>query len=100
MRQIDRREALVGIAAVLIAPASLLACGKKQLACTDTSGLSADETAMRTTLSYVDQTPDPSKACSGCQLYKPAGEGQCGGCGVIKGPVNPDGTCKSWVKKA
>lgn len=100
MRQVDRREALVGIAAVLIAPASLLACGKKQLTCTDTSGLSADETATRTTLGYVDQTPDPSKACSACQLYKAAAEGQCGGCGVIKGPVHPDGTCKSWVKKA
>lgn len=100
MSQIDRREALIGFAAALIAPASLLACGKKALVCTDTAGLSADESTARTTLGYVDQSTDPAKPCSGCQLYKAAGEGQCGGCGILKGPINPAGTCKSWVKKA
>jgi hypothetical protein len=100
MKPIARRESLLGLATVLIAPAALLACGKKPLACTDTSALSPEELSMRGTLAYADASHDPTKLCSGCQLYKPAGENQCGACQLIKGPINPNGTCKSWVKKA
>lgn len=99
MKRIDRRESLVGLATVLIAPAALLGC-KKSLNCTDTSALKPDEVAMRNTLAYTDASPDPAKLCSGCQLFKPAGENECGGCQLIKGPINPGGYCKSWVKKA
>lgn len=100
MNQIDRRRAIACIGATLLAPSALLAGCKKTLVCTDTTGLSADEIAARTALAYVDVSPDPAKPCSTCALYKPAGEGQCGGCQIIKGPIAPAGTCKSWVKKA
>ena len=99
MESLNRRRALMTMGVTLLAPAALLRC-KKPLVCTDTSGLTAEEAAVRTTLAYVDKSPDPSKPCSGCALYKPAGEGQCGGCQVMKGPIHPEGTCKSWVKKA
>jgi hypothetical protein len=87
------------LATVLIAPAAMLAC-KKPLTCTDTSALSPEELTLRGTLAYSDTTNDPTKLCSGCQLFKPAGENQCGACQLVKGPINPNGSCKSWVKKA
>lgn len=100
MKRIDRREAFVGMATVLIAPSALLGCGKKALSCTDTAGLSADEVNARTVLGYVDASGNPAKPCSTCQLYKPSAPDQCGGCQIMKGPVNPAGSCKSWAKKA
>ena len=100
MKRIARRESLVGLAGVLLAPAALSACGKKPLECTDTSALKPDELNMRATLAYTDTTTDPAKRCSDCQLYKPAAENQCGACQLVKGPINPNGSCKSWVKKA
>ena len=95
--KLSRREAMRGLA-ILAAGSALIAC-KKDLSCVDTTGLSPEETATRTTLEYVDKTPNAAKACDGCQLYKPAAPGACGGCTVVKGPINPKGTCKSWVQK-
>jgi hypothetical protein len=99
MQRLDRRTSLAGLAAVIIAPAALLACGKKPLSCMDTSALKPDELAMRGTLEYTDQSPDPLKRCDNCQFYKPAAENQCGACQLLKGPIHPKGMCKSWVKK-
>ena len=100
MKRTDRRESLVTIAAVLVSPGVLFGCGKQAPTCVNTSALTADELTLRTTtLAYVDTT-DLQKLCSGCQLFKPAGENQCGTCVLIKGPINPGGSCKSWVKKA
>jgi hypothetical protein len=100
---ISRREAgrrFFLTSATLLAPAWLLACGKKELACVETTGLTADEIAVRTTtLAYVDKSPDPNKTCVKCQLYKPAAEGSCGACTVLKGPINPAGSCKSFAPK-
>lgn len=99
MQRLDRRTSLLGFAAAVIAPATLLACGKKPLACTDTSALKPDEIAMRNTLAYEDISKDPQKRCDNCQFFQPAGENQCGGCQLLKGPINPAGLCKSWVQK-
>jgi hypothetical protein len=100
MQRIDRRESLVTIAAAIIAPGALLGCGKKPLTCMDTSGLTPDELTMRvSTLGYTDTTLDPQKVCASCRFFKPAGENQCGGCQLVKGPINPGGSCKSWIKK-
>lgn len=93
------RAALLGGAA---AGAGLLAaCGKGggALQCTDTAGLKPEDLGTRNSLNYVDASPDPTKLCSGCQLYVAAAEGACGGCTVVKGPINPNGYCISWAKK-
>ncbi len=93
-----RRAALFG--AVAVTPSLLsLGCGKKELACTDTAGLDPADLALRNQLGYVDHSTEAGKNCSGCILYKPAGEGQCGGCTAVKGPINPQGYCKSWAQK-
>ena len=71
------------------------------LNCEDASALSDADKAMRTTLKYVDKSTDPAKICSGCNFFqKPSQENACGGCTLVKGPINPGGLCSSWVQKA
>jgi len=69
--------------------------------CTDLSGLTEQEVTMRTTTyKYVDQTPDPEKACHLCALFVPAAEGAaCASCNLVKGPIDPNGTCISFAPK-
>jgi len=84
--------------AILALPV-LSGCGKKELVCSDTAGLSMDDTNARRTLGYTDRATDPQKACEKCQLYKPAAPDTCGGCGVVKGPIHPAGTCNAFAAK-
>lgn len=103
--KVDRREFLKNAAmlgAVATGASLLAACGKGggALVCTDVAGLSAADAATRTSLNYVDASADPAKVCSGCVLYQPGQPNACGGCQVVKGPINPGGSCTSWAKKA
>lgn len=69
--------------------------------CTDTSGLTEAEMTTRTSLQYVDETPNPDQRCDNCQLYVVPEEGaDCGACQIIKGPIDPAGYCISWAAKA
>jgi hypothetical protein len=102
--RMSRREAarqfFLMSAAIAVPGWLATACSKKELSCEDVSGLSADDKATRTTNAYVDKAPDAVKTCAKCQLYKPGPEGQCAGCQLVKGPINPNGYCKSFVAKA
>jgi hypothetical protein len=99
--KIERREALRRLA-VLSTAALLpgwLACSKKE-SCLDVTGLSPEEVQNRNeTAKYVEQTMDATKRCSGCTQYIVAAPDKCGGCKVVKGPINPDGNCKLFVAK-
>jgi hypothetical protein len=65
--------------------------------CTDLSGLSDQEKQTRTQFQYVGETPNPDKHCANCALYqKPEGDSKCGGCTLVKGPINPNGYCTAW----
>jgi hypothetical protein len=79
------------------------ACGKEKrpaLSCNDTSGISAADAQLRTTLAYVDSSTEPGKSCTQCQQYNPAPSADvCGTCKILKGPVSPRGYCKSFVAK-
>lgn len=81
------------------ASSSLLAACTKTLSCEDTAGLDDAAKQMRTALKYMDKG-DPAKPCSTCNFYQAAAPDQCGGCTLIKGKINPAGSCTSWVKKA
>ena len=96
-----RRDALRTVSLTVLAAGAwgTLGCGKKELTCTDTSGLSADEVSARTTLAYVDKTPEAAKMCSNCAQFVPGAPDQCGSCKVLKGPVAPAGYCKVWAAK-
>lgn len=99
---LTRREALRGGLSIAAGAAGLmvLGCDKKELSCTDTAGLSAQELQTRSSLGYVDVTPDPAKPCETCQFYVAAAPDKCGGCSVVKGPIHPRGYCKSWAPKS
>jgi hypothetical protein len=97
-REVLQRSASLGVLASLGATA----CGKEQraLSCTDTSALSPIDAQVRATLAYVDLSTEPGKTCSACQQYIPAPSPDvCGTCKVVKGPINPNGNCKSFVAK-
>jgi hypothetical protein len=102
--KVDRRAFLrsaVTLGAAAGAASLLAACGKGggALVCTDVAGLAPAEAATRTSLQYVEASADPTKLCSGCVLYVAGQPNACGGCQVVKGPINPGGYCASWAKK-
>jgi hypothetical protein len=99
---INRREAIRRLALLSGAAVSsrlLLAC-KSKPNCEDVSGLSPDEvTARNVAAGYAAQSPDAAKRCSGCVHYVAAAPNACGGCKVVKGPIDPDGTCRLWTAR-
>jgi hypothetical protein len=68
--------------------------------CNDVSGLTEADIKQRETVMYVAVSTDPEKNCANCRFMQigtqPNG---CSGCQLFKGPVNPEGYCKSWFKK-
>ncbi|MEL6548141.1 MAG: high-potential iron-sulfur protein, partial [Myxococcota bacterium] len=66
-----------------------------------TEGIDDASKTMRTTLKYVEKSPEEGKVCSGCAQYKaPEGGAACGGCNLFTGPVNANGYCISYAPKA
>jgi hypothetical protein len=104
-RGISRRSFMARglmLGAVAGATGAILAgCGGgSDLTCTDTSGLTPQELATRQSLEYSDHSPFPDKRCSACRFYQPSAEqSQCGRCQLVKGPIHPDGYCKSYVAR-
>lgn len=88
----------VGMGATAVSLIPLGGC-KKELVCTDTSGLTPEELTARTSLRYMDRSASNEKQCSGCQLFQPKGADECGGCVLVKGPIHPMGYCTAWAKK-
>lgn len=52
---------------------------------------------MRKTLQYKDKAGDAAKACEKCAQYEKGKFGDCGGCKLFAGPVQPAGTCLSFA---
>lgn len=98
----SRRMALGRMAALpLVAalPAGLAACNRGPK-CDDTTGLSPEDVKVRAEVAaYVEKSPDITKYCSSCVQFNPGGSDACGTCKVVKGPINPEGTCKLHVPK-
>jgi hypothetical protein len=69
--------------------------------CEDVTGLSDEERAARSALAYADGATKPDKACRSCQQWvAPHGDGACGGCKLLKGPIHPEGTCKAFAARS
>ena len=69
--------------------------------CTYVSALSDADKATRSGLQYVDKATDPAKPCDKCALYTLPADGKtCGGCSVVKGPINQKGGCTAFAPKA
>jgi hypothetical protein len=104
--KLSRRDALQRGAAIgVISAFGAIGCGKEKraaLSCTDTGGLAPDALALRTSpaVAYVDRATEPGKSCAQCQQFVPAPSADvCGTCKVLKGPINPNGSCKLFVVK-
>jgi hypothetical protein len=100
--RLSRRALLQHSAAMGAFAAYGAACSKQKAAstCTDTSGLSAADLMLRSTLAYADFAVDSAKICSCCQQFVPNPAGNaCGTCKVVKGPISPRGGCKSFLAK-
>jgi hypothetical protein len=98
---LSRRDLLRGGALGIGALAGLSACSKhKAISCAAVDGLSVEEILPRNKLLYSDVAADPAKTCSTCQQFvPPPSEDRCGSCKIMKGPVHPGGSCKSYVAK-
>jgi hypothetical protein len=96
------RRRLIVLGAAGLSALALGGCKKgAPSSCSDVSGLTPDEQNVRTMLAYTDRSPEAGNTCAVCQHYvAPASVDQCGSCKILKGPVHPDGYCKSFVKKA
>ncbi len=106
MARVGRREALAilgrAAGAVALGGAGIATAGCKSAAafsCTDGKGLSAEDTAARAAMEYVDQARDPAKPCARCVQWVAAASDGCGGCKVLKGPIHPNGGCKLFAAR-
>jgi hypothetical protein len=104
MDKISRRDVLARGGAFGVAVLGGSACGKPRriaLSCGDTSGLSDADLQVRTALQYQDESQDPARKCDLCLQFLPPPEGAraCGACKVVKGPIDPHGSCKSFASK-
>ena len=98
-RDLIQQSAALGVLAIV----GVGGCGKHEpagLSCTDTSSLSAADLGARTALAYADISLEPGKECDLCQQFLPAATpNACGTCKVVKGPINPKGSCKAFAAK-
>jgi hypothetical protein len=95
-------RALVSLT-VIGAGLSATGCGGEEgppLAACGTTGTTPEQKQMRAQLGYKPNATSPIETCVRCQLYQtPATAGACGGCQLNLGPVNPTGTCNSFVAR-
>lgn len=68
--------------------------------CNDLSSVSEADLKQREAVQYVTVSTDTEKRCSNCRFMQVGTQANgCNGCQLFKGPVNPEGNCKSWFKK-
>jgi hypothetical protein len=68
--------------------------------CNNLSKLTPDERAVRTTFNYEPLAKDPTKLCATCNFWVPDPHGGlCGTCTLVKGPIHPKASCRSWAER-
>lgn len=103
----SRREALKhGSLLGIVALVGAAGCRQEQASgppsCTDTTGLTPAELTVRTALAYTDTSADAGRICTRCAQFVPSqnAPNACGSCKVLKGPISPLGSCRSFLAKA
>lgn len=93
---LQRRTLLVRGALLGLLP--LAACKKGAVTCLPVT-LDPVDSRQRAALKYVEKAETSDKECQSCQQYiEPAG-GSCGACKLLKGPINPLGSCVAYTTK-
>jgi hypothetical protein len=85
-----------GVVVTLVA----LGCHRRAATCDDSAGLTPADRATRSRLGYVGQGSDPARRCDLCQQWEAAGASGCGGCRLLRGPIQPGGTCRMFAPRA
>lgn len=99
--RLSRRQWLCHTAQLSMAGAVALVagCGKRAaLVCTDPDRSSDSENSLRASLHYTEASTIEAEVCSGCGFYRTVEDNPCGGCDLLKVPVNPHGRCDSWSR--
>lgn len=65
--------------------------------CQDKVAIEPEKLQIRTVLQYMEKSNNPAKQCSSCAQYIAAQYGNCGGCKLLAGAVNPAGLCLSYA---
>lgn len=97
---LSRREALRTMGLLVLTGAG---CKRAPLpfSCLEPAGLSAEAAQVRSSLAYVDASPEAGKDCYRCQQFIASPEeGRCGACKLLQGPVHPQGYCKAFAARA
>ncbi len=71
-------------------------CKNRSFVCTNASSLSPSDEEARRAVAYVEPAADLSRSCDACQQWT-SGDGECGGCKLLRGPIHPKATCKLFA---
>jgi len=98
---ISRRKLLddgvrISLAGLLVGATGAAAAADK--VCADPESLDSGAKSMRSSLNYVDVSPEPGKSCSLCAFFE-ASDDSCGMCQLLHGPVNSKGHCEGFGAK-
>jgi hypothetical protein len=91
------RRDVVQRAAGVVATLALLPLAARPAKSAATCADPASE-SLRESLHYAEAAPNPAQSCSACGFFS-AGDGGCGSCTIMSGPVNSKGHCDSWSAK-
>lgn len=101
---VGRRQALqlFGAAATgfVFLSATRAAAETAELRCKEKVALDEAAVGLRRALQYKEKFAVPEKKCSLCAQFEAGKYGECGGCKVLPGAVNPDGVCLSFAPTA
>jgi hypothetical protein len=71
-----------------------------ELNCKDKAPIDEASKGLRRALQYKEKSAEAGKNCLGCAQYNVGTYGDCGGCKLFTGAVNPGGHCLSYAPKA
>lgn len=71
-----------------------------ELNCKEKAPIDETSKGLRRALQYKENSAEAGKNCQGCAQYTVGTYGDCGGCKLFTGAVNPAGHCLSYAPKA
>jgi High potential iron-sulfur protein len=100
---ISRRELLgwsakISAGGLILNAAALKNAWAADKVCADMNIMDSSAKSLRTSLNYVEASPDPAKTCLTCGFFQGGADG-CGSCTIFNGPANAKGHCDSWSLK-
>ncbi len=94
----DRRQFIARAALALVAGGLASAAGAQagSPACPDPASLPFSQKNRRRGIGYAEPSTDPARRCELCAFYT-AGQGGCGTCQLLAGPVSGGAVCLSFA---